>query len=450
LILKITHQISINNLFIKNYNPMWTKQKIKQTFFDYFSQNNHTIVKESRLIPPNNDQSILFTNSGMNQFKNIFLGTETAPTYNACNVQKCIRAGGKHNDFDDVGKDTYHHSLFNMLGNWSFNFDSNSKDKSHTYYKEDAIKYAWDLLTRVYGIDKTRLYVTYFGGNDKIKPDYEAKEYWLKYVDSARILPYDRENFWEMGAYGPCGPCSEIHYDLVGNRDASTLVNKDDPTVVELWNLVFMQYNKLETGELIELKKKSFDGGAGFERICMVLQDKTSNYDTDVFQPIFQKIYELTKVECTEKTIVSYRIIADHIRSLIYCLNDDIVPSPYSRGFIVGKLFKRALHHACQNLNAKTSFMSDLAELVIPILAEDDPNADLLLKQNLIVYIIQAEESKYAKLIWKSVTSFQKLLEKKDKFITKDEMGILIRTRGIPVDVIDAFIKDNGFDFESF
>lgn len=307
----------------------WPCTRVRQTFLDFFSARQHVLIPGSFTIPLR-DPTILFVNAGMNQFKDIFLGhvqagSERAQLCRAANTQACIRAGGKHNDLDDVGRDTYHHTLFEMLGNWSFS----------DYFKREAIGWCFELLTEVYGLDPERLYATYFSGNDSFPEDTEARDLWLQYLPASRVLPFEQDNIWEMGDSGPCGPCSEVHYDRIGNgRDASALVNADDPTVIEIWNLVFMQYERHLDGSLTSLPNTHVDTGMGFERLVSILQGVDSNYDTDVWSTLLAKIQSVTRCEWSytealameaDKTsssssstagevVAAYRVVADHIR----------------------------------------------------------------------------------------------------------------------------------------
>ena len=269
---------------------MWSYNKIKKTFLDYFINHDHFLCKPSSLIPEN-DPSLLFTNAGMVQFKDIFMGKKEPEHILATNSQKCIRAGGKHNDLDDVGSDSYHHTFFEMLGTWSFNYDESNLGKS--YFKEKAIDLTWDLLINVYGLDKSKMYVTYYEGNPELEipPDYVVRDIWKKYLPNSRILAFGKDNFWQVDDIGNCGPSTEIHYDIIGNREVPELVNKDDPTLIEIWNMVFMQYYLGKNG-LIKLPKKHVDTGMGLERITAILQGCT-NYQIDIFKHIIQIIEDV-------------------------------------------------------------------------------------------------------------------------------------------------------------
>ncbi|CAH8871047.1 unnamed protein product [Trichobilharzia szidati] len=361
-------------------NPKTTARDLRQQFFDFFKSKGHVYVHSSSTIP-HNDPTLLFANAGMNQYKSIFQGTvdpnsELGRLKRAYNSQKCIRAGGKHNDLDDVGRDVYHHTFFEMLGNWSFG----------DYFKKEACEWAWELLTKVWKIPGDRLYVTYFGGNNTLNlpPDEEAREIWISLgLPKSRVLPFGmKENFWEMGETGPCGPCSEIHYDRIGNRDAAHLVNQDDPDVLEIWNLVFIQFNREDGGSLRPLPSKHVDTGMGFERTLSVIQGKRSNYDTDLFTPLFKAIEEGTGVrpytgkvgaDDTDGIDMAYRVLADHARVLTVALSDGGRAQNTGRGYVLRRILRRAVRFAVEVLNAKPGFLSSLVDIVIQTLGDAFP-----------------------------------------------------------------------------
>jgi alanyl-tRNA synthetase len=428
----------------------WPSEKVRQAFVDYFVQKrNHTHIVSSPVVPYN-DPTLLFTNAGMNQFKPIFLGTvdpksSFATLKAAVNSQKCIRAGGKHNDLDDVGKDTYHHTFFEMLGNWSFG----------DYFQEEAISWAWELLTEVYGLDKEKLYVTYFKGDkdDGLQPDLEAKRIWGKFLPDSRILPYGKkENFWEMGETGPCGPCSEIHYDRIGGRDASQLVNADDPTVIEIWNLVFIQFNREPSGKLRELPNKHVDTGMGFERLTGILQNKMSNYDSDVFTVLFENIQKLTGAEpytgkVGEEDVdlkdMAYRVIADHIRTLTIALTDGATPGPTGRGYVLRRILRRAVRFGKEKLKAPDNFFHKLVDIVIEKLGDAFP--ELRTNPKKVRDTIQLEEVYFQKSFDKGVQKYSQVIKKllPGDYIPLADSLLLATTYGFDIELQKLMAEEN-------
>lgn len=435
----------------------WPASKVRDTFMKFFGDKNHVYWKSSPVVPVN-DPTLLFANAGMNQYKPIFLGTADPNTQlskltRACNTQKCIRAGGKHNDLDDVGKDTYHHTFFEMLGNWSFG----------DYFKNEAIEWAWELLTKVYRLPADRLYATYFGGDEKagLAPDNEARDIWLKFLPASRVLPFGCEdNFWEMGDTGPCGPCSEIHYDRTGNRDAASLVNNDDPTCIEIWNIVFIQFNRESDGSLKPLPAKHVDTGLGFERLTSILQNKMSNYDTDVFMPIFDAIQQATgarpysgKVgaDDADKVDMAYRVVADHIRTLSFAIADGSCPGNEGREYVLRRILRRAVRYGSEVLKAQDGFFNGLVNIVVKVMGDVFP--ELKQREAHIREIIAAEEASFGKTLLKGIEKFKKAAQDvQGKVLSGQDAFILWDTYGFPLDLTQLMAEERGLlvDIEGF
>ncbi len=384
---------------------MLTSTQIRQQFIDFFVEKcGHTAVPSSPVVP-HDDPTLLFTNAGMNQFKDVFLGVGDRPYSRAVDTQKCIRAGGKHNDLDDVGKDTYHHTFFEMLGNWSFG----------DYFKKEAITWAWQLLTDVWGMDPRRLHATVFEGNaaQDLDRDDEAAELWRTCtgIDPDHIHLGDmKDNFWEMGDTGPCGPCSEIHIDLTDDYSGGALVNRDDPRVIEIWNLVFIQYNRSSDGSLAALPAKHVDTGMGFERLCAVLQGKQSNYDTDVFTPLFEAIREITKArpyggKLDDPIDVAYRVIADHIRCLTFAIADGAVPSNEGRGYVLRRILRRAVRYGRQTLEVADPFFYRLVPAVVELMGGAFP--ELNQHPGDIADLLKEEEQLFGRTLDRGIALFE-------------------------------------------
>lgn len=436
----------------------WTASNVRSTFLDYFKSKGHKFVPSSSVIPFD-DPTLLFANAGMNQYKPIFLGTvdPSSDFYTlkrAVNSQKCIRAGGKHNDLEDVGRDSYHHTFFEMLGNWSFG----------DYFKQEAINYSWELLTQVYKIPSDRLYVTYFEGDEKqgLVPDLEALELWRSVgVADDHILPGNvKDNFWEMGDNGPCGPCSEIHYDRIGGRNASSLVNKDDPDVLEIWNNVFIQFNREQDGSLKSLPLRHVDTGMGFERLVSVLHDVKSNYDTDVFEPLFKRIQEITGVrpysgkfgiEDKDGIDTAYRVLADHVRTLTFALADGGVPNNEGRGYVLRRILRRGARYARKYMNYPIgNFFSQLSptlidqvKTVFPELVKDPSN---------IFEILNEEEISFAKTLDRGEKLFEKYAEAAEKTESRTldgkQVWRLYDTYGFPVDLTELIAAERNLKID--
>ena len=366
-----------------------TSTEIRKAFLDFFTSKSHHIVPSAPIVVKN-DPTLMFINAGMNQFKDIFLGNQPAKFPRVANSQKCLRVSGKHNDLEEVGHDTYHHTFFEMLGNWSF----------ADYFKKEAIMWAWEFLTEVMKINPSNLYVTVFGGDtqDGTAKDTEAYDIWKTIVDEDRILfGNKKDNFWEMGDCGPCGPCSEIHIDLRSEEEkqktaGKTLVNADHPQVIEIWNLVFIQYNRTASGQLELLPHKFVDTGMGFERLCMVLQGKQSNYDTDVFQPIIHAIAHQAELSYgdDEQKDIAMRVIADHLRAVSFAVTDGQLPSNTGAGYVIRRILRRAVRYGYTFLDFKQPFLCELLPVLVQQMGEQYP--EIADQQKLVYKVIKEEE----------------------------------------------------------
>ncbi|KAI4152193.1 MAG: hypothetical protein LQ341_000757 [Variospora aurantia] len=436
----------------------WPAARVRETFLDYFKKNGHTFVPSSSVVP-HSDPTLLFANAGMNQYKSIFLGTvepssDFARLKRAVNSQKCIRAGGKHNDLDDVGKDSYHHTFFEMLGNWSFG----------DYFKKEAISFSWELLTKVYGLDPDRLYVTYFEGNKtgNLEPDEEARDYWRAVgVADDHILTGDmKDNFWEMGDQGPCGPCSEIHYDRLGGRNAAHLVNQDDPNVLEIWNNVFIQYNREPDKSLRPLPSKHVDTGLGYERLVSVLQNKMSNYDTDVFTPLFETIQQVTGAreyrgkfgdEDPDGIDTAYRVVADHVRTLTFAISDGAAPNNEGRGYVVRRVLRRGARYARKYFNSEIGqFFSKIVPTLVNQMGDMFP--EIKKKMSDVMEILNEEEASFAKTLDRGERQFESYAQQsKLKDLTKlhgADVWRLYDTFGFPIDLTRLMAEERSLSID--
>jgi len=427
-----------------------TSNEIRKAFLDYFSSKQHKIVPSAPMVIKD-DPTLMFTNAGMNQFKDIFLGIRKIEFPRVADSQKCLRVSGKHNDLEQVGKDTYHHTMFEMLGNWSFG----------DYFKKEAIEYAWEFLTDVMKISKDRLYATVFEGSaeDGTNPDDEAKNYWLNYLPQNRVLyGSKKDNFWEMGETGPCGPCSEIHIDLRSDEERAKvpgeeLVNKDHPLVIEIWNLVFIQYNRKKDNSLEPLPNKHVDTGMGFERLCMVVQGKKSNYDTDVFQTLIHKIEELTgfKYGQEEKTDIAMRVMSDHIRSIAFSIADGQLPSNEKAGYVIRRILRRAVRYYFTFLKQKEPMLYKLVSVLIQVLGEQ---YDELVKQKeLIERVIEEEEMAFLKTLdigLKLLDDAMNNLKKSNSKILDGKTAFtLYDSYGFPPDLTSLILEENAYSFDN-
>lgn len=431
---------------------------MRSTFISYFNENHgHSHVPSSSVVPYK-DNSIIFANAGMNQFKAIFTGTVEptnpfASLERAVNSQKCIRAGGKHNDLTDVGKDVYHHTFFEMLGTWSFG----------NYFKEDSIKWAYDLLVNVYGLPKEQLYVSYFQGDASlgIPCDEEVKNIWLRYLPPERVLPFGlKENFWEMGDVGPCGPASEIHFDRIGGRDAAHLVNADDPDVLEIWNLVYMQYNREIDGALKSLPQNHVDTGMGLERLTSILQGTHSNYDTDVFSSLFKEIHAnvggtpyLGYVGGADARNgfrdMAFRVLADHARTLTFAITDGAVPSNEGRGYVLRRILRRAFRYARQNLDSPPGLLLRL----VPVVANNYSSLypELANAVPKVLDVISEEESSFSSMLERGITYFKDIAADikrssgcGQQILAGENIFFMYDTLGFPPDLTELMAEEEG------
>lgn len=413
-----------------------TSQEIRQQFLDFFASKQHKIVSGSPVVPYD-DPTLLFSNAGMNQFKDVFLATGKRDYTRAADTQKCIRVSGKHNDLEEVGIDTYHHTFFEMLGNWSFG----------DYYKKEAIQWAWELLTEVWKLPKERLFATVYRTDD------EALEMWKTVTDinPAHILKFDeKDNFWEMGETGPCGPCSEIHINLSDDYDDPSLVNAGSPLCIEIWNLVFIQFNRDENGVLHELPAKHVDTGMGFERLVAVIQGKSSNYDTDVFMPIIRKIEEISGADYTTETdIIPIRVIADHIRTLSFAIADGAVPSNEGRGYVLRRILRRAARYG-RKINLNNPFLYQLVDTLAEQMGNQFP--EIVENKEFVKKIIRSEEESFNKTLDRGIHHFEEIAGQLKKTGIKEIPGAdafkLYDTYGFPVDLTRIIAAEQGFSVD--
>ena len=423
-------------------------QEIRATFLNFFESKKHSIVPSAPMVLKN-DPTLMFVNSGMAPFKEFFLENATPKNNRLADSQKCLRVSGKHNDLEEVGYDTYHHTLFEMLGNWSFG----------DYFKKEAIAWAWELLTQVYKIDKDILYVTVFQGSDdadNLEMDTQAYDIWKEFISEDRILMGNKDdNFWEMGAQGPCGPCSEIHVDIRTPQekaavDGKTLVNMDHPQVVEIWNLVFMQYNRKADASLEILPNQHIDTGMGFERLCMVLQGVKSNYDTDVFKPIIREIEAVTRCVAygtDQKVDIAVRVISDHLRAVAFSIADGQLPSNTGAGYVIRRILRRAVRYGFTFLNTKDPFIYKLVDTLIKQMGGAFP--ELKKEKNLITNVIKEEEASFLRTLDQGLVLLDTVIEKaKSKTISGVKAFELYDTFGFPIDLTALILRERGYDLD--
>ena len=426
-----------------------TSREIRQTFFDFFQNKGHKIVPSSPIVNKD-DPTLMFTNAGMNQFKDYFLGNQTPKNKRVADTQKCLRVSGKHNDLEEVGRDSYHHTMFEMLGNWSFG----------DYFKQEAIAWAWELLTEVFGLDKNRLYATVFEGDeaDGLEKDAEAATIWEKYLPKDRVLYFDRkDNFWEMGESGPCGPCSEIHIDIRSEEErkklsGADLVNKDHPLVIEIWNLVFIQFNRKANRSLEDLPENHVDTGMGFERLTMALQGKQSNYATDIFMPFIKYIEDKTGIEYHSQyepelmTDIAMRVAVDHCRAVAFSIADGQLPSNTGAGYVIRRILRRAVRYNYSYLNRNTPFLNEL----VPLLAKyfDKVFPELISQQEFIQQVILEEEKSFLQTLSGGLKRFDSLQINEKGELGGDDIFELYDTYGFPFDLTRLLAGEKGLKLD--
>jgi alanyl-tRNA synthetase len=423
-------------------------KKIRSIFFDYFKGKNHKII-ESAPITVKDDPTLMFTNAGMNQFKNIFLGNEKPKNKRIANTQKCLRVSGKHNDLEEVGIDKYHHTMFEMLGNWSFG----------DYFKRDAIVWAWDILVNHYKLDQDRLFITVFEGHkeDNLYRDEEAVNIWKEIIDESKIIDGSKkDNFWEMGDSGPCGPCSEIHIDLRSEEEikktpTKNLINKDHPEVIEIWNLVFIEFNRKKDGSLESLPNKHVDTGMGLERLAMAIKGLKSTYDTDLFSKIIQSLEEISKLNYgdNEKVDIAFRVISDHIRAIVFTISDGAIPSNNKSGYVVRRILRRAVRYGFSNLNLKSPFLHKLSKTVIS--EYKDVFSNLSAQNDFISNVILEEEKTFLKTLengLKKINNIKNNLSANDKVIPGKLAFELFDTYGFPYDLTNLIARENNLKLD--
>jgi alanyl-tRNA synthetase len=419
--------------------------EVRNKFLKFFENKGHKTVSSAPMVVKD-DPTLMFTNAGMNQFKDIFLGNIPAKFNRIANTQKCLRVSGKHNDLDEVGHDTYHHTMFEMLGNWSFG----------DYFKKEAVAWAWELLTKVYGIEPKNLYVTVFGGDesDGLPWDEEAYQHWAEIIEAERILKGDKkDNFWEMGDTGPCGPCSEIHIDLRSEKEkaatpGAALVNTGHPLVIEIWNLVFIQFNRQANGKLVALPARHVDTGMGFERLCMALQQKQSNYDTDVFQPIIRKIEIITGYKYGSKNVtdIAMRVVADHLRAVAFAIADGQLPSNNKAGYVIRRILRRAVRYGYSYLDCKEPFIYELLPTLVSEMGDFFP--ELKTQEHIISKVIHEEEVSFIRTLSTGINRFNNYVkDNKTKDLIDGKFAFeLYDTYGFPVDLTQLLAREQNLD----